>query len=461
VIPLLAILLGLTSSPGALLALLLIAPLLFAAALWAATRYSHRFMIGSVLLLTLIPIVGFPSHELLHPGVLSLIVIASTGFAGFLPRRRAHVTMIDVAALVVLAGCALSVAYGHQTQNNLEHVFFFWFCPYFAARSITGSGRRTTVLKAFAVAGAVAIPFGIIEITYGNLFLKAFPFGSAPQYGIGVSTQRLGITRTEGALGQPIPYAMFLSIAAVAAITLWMTRENRRSHRWLYIGLGIVAIQATALARTGWLVLAVIAGLVIALNFKTIFRYRNKRLLVLTAIGLAVILAVPKTNALILGSSGRESVKLEGSADYRSLLIHQALQPGYIDPYGTTQRQIGPLGSKSIDDEYINAAWTWGYLPLVGFALMFLAFVRGAWRQRRDIVALVVYTTCIATMVALVNVAFLTQQEVLIWLLWGCASGLTVRPARRKLEPVRYAVQLPAQQRWLATGTRSSEFVEL
>ena len=449
---LLVIPLGLASSRGSLLALLVIAPLLLVAALWAATKYSHRFMIGSVLMLTLIPIVGVTEHEIIHPGVLGPIVIAYAGLVGLLPRRRAHITMIDVAALVVFAGCALSVVYGHQTITNLEVVFFLWFCPYFAARSITGSGRRTTVLKAFALAGAVAIPFGLIELTYGNLFLKIFSFGSDPQYGLGVPTQRLGITRAEGALGQPIPYSMFLSIAAIAAITLWITRKNRRSHRWLYIGLGIVAIQATTLSRTGWLMLAVVAGLVIVLNFKTIFSYDNKRLIVLAIIGLVVIFAVPKTNALILGGSGTESTKIENSARYRSLLIQQALQPGYIDPYGTTEPQIGPGGAKSIDDEYIHAAWMWGYLPLVGFALMFLAFVRGAWRERRDIVALVIYATCIATMVALESVAFLTQQEVLIWLLWGCASGLTVRPARRKLKPVPYAVQLQAQRARLASS---------
>jgi hypothetical protein len=398
-------------------------------------------MIGSILILTLIPIVGFSSHEWYHPGVLGLTVIAFTGLVGLLPRRRAQLTMIDVAALVVLAGCILSVAYGHQTKADLDQVFFLWFCPYFAARSITGSGRRTAVLKAFAVAGAVAIPFGIIEITYGNLFLKVFPFGSEPQFKLGIPTIRLGIDRAEGALGQPIPYAIFLSIAAVAAITLWMTRDNRRNNRWLYIGLGIIAIQATTLARTGWLMLAVVAGVVIAFNFKTVFRYSNMRLIILIAVGLVVIFAVPKTNELILGSSGRESVNIEESAVYRSRLLHQAVQPGYIGPYGTTEPQIGPFGNKSIDDEYVHAAWTWGYLPLVGFALMFLAFVRAAWQQRRDIVALVIYATCIATMVALESVAFLTQQEVLIWLLWGCASGLTVRPLRKQFESVPHTAQ--------------------
>ena len=203
--------------------------------------------------------------------------------------------------------------------------------------------------------------------------------------------------------------------------------------------------------------LAVVAGLVIAVNFKTIFNYANRRLIVAGVLGLVVIFAFPKTNELILGSSGTESVKLESSADYRSRLISQALQPGYIDPYGTTKTQIGPLGHTSIDDEYIHAAWTWGYLPLVGFALMFLAFVRGLWQQRRDTVAVAVYATCIATMVALVDVAFLSQQEVLIWLLWGCASGLAVRPARRKSELVLYPVELHDQRPRIATSSERTQ----
>jgi hypothetical protein len=444
--PLLAIPLSLLSSKGPLAALLIVAPVLLVVLMWAIAKYTHRFMVGSVLLLTLIPIAGFPTHRELQPGVLSLIVVAYASLIGFLPRRRPQINMIDVAAFVVFAGCLLSFAYGHESTPNIEHVLFFWLCPYFAARSVTGSGHRSTVLKAFAIAGAVAIPFGLVELIHGNLFLKIFPYGSEPQHGLGVPTRRLGINRAEGALGQPIPYGMFLSIAAVAAITLWMTRENRSSNRWLYISLGIVAIQATTLSRTGWLMLAVVAGLVIAFNFKTIFNYNNRRFIALAVISLGIVLAVPKTNELILGSSGSESVKLEGSADYRSKLIQQALQPGYINPLGTTELQIGPLGSKSIDDEYVHAAWTWGYLPLVGFALMFLAFVRGAWRQRRDIVALTVYASCIATMAALVDVAFLTQQEVLVWLLWGCASGLAVTPARKQLDSDEYAVELYNQR---------------
>lgn len=391
-------------------------------------RYSQIFLIASVAILTVIPIVGFPSKEQLHPGVVGLIILAYAALIGLLPRRRLHFTLIDVAAFVVFVGCLLSYAYGHQTKTDFDHVLFLWFCPYFAARAITGSCGRKAVLKAFAVAGAIAIPFGIIEVAYGNLFLKIFPFGSEAEKGLGVAKERLGLTRAQGALGQPIPYAMFLAIAAVAALVLWTTREDRRSNRWLYIALGIVAIQAATLARTGWLMLAIVAGIVILSRLKMIFNRSNRYLIALVLVGTAIVLAVPQTNELLLGSSGQESLKLEASADYRSLLIKQALEPGYIKPYGTTESQIGPLGHKSIDDEYIHAAWTWGYLPLVGFALMFLAFTRGAWRKRRDIVALSVYATCIATMVALVDVAFLSQQEVLIWLLWGCASGLTVRP---------------------------------
>jgi hypothetical protein len=435
-----AIPLALTLSKSALYGVLLVILILFPFALWAATFYGTRFLIGSVVVLTLIPIFGLPEHTLIHPGVLGLMVIAFAGLIGLLPRRRFRLTMIDVGALIVLAGCALSVVYGHQTSTNLEIVFFLWFCPYFAGRAITGSGQHTAVLKAFAIAGVVAIPFGIIEIVHGNLFVKLFPYGSSVQYGLGVPNRRLGINRAEGALGQPIPYAMFLSIAAVAAITLWMTRENRRDHKWLYLGLAIVAVQATTLARTGWLMLAIVGGLLLVLNFKTLFSFGNRRLVFLAILGVGIVLAVPKTNELLLGSSGTESAKLEESARYRSRLLDKALEPGYINPLGTTEEEIGPLGVKSIDDEYVHAAWTWGYLLLLGFAIMFVAFGIATWRRRRDVLALSVYATCLATMVALESVAFLTQQEILLWLLWGCGSGLMVRP-RAQLQSVAYITQ--------------------
>ena len=454
--------LALTLSRGTLIALLILAPLTLAVVLWAATKYSHRFMIGSLLALTLIPIVGISEHEIIHPGVLGLVVIAYISLIGLLPARRATITMVDFAVLVILAGCVVSVVYGHQTKTDLEVVFLLWFCPYFAGRSITGSGLRTTVLKAFAIAGAVAIPFGLIEEIYGNVFLKVFPFGSQPSAGLGVPKQRLGIFRAQGALGQPIPYAMFLSIAAVAAITLWITRENRRDNRWLYTGLGVVAVQATTLARTGWLMLAIVAGLIAVLNHKLVFNGTNKRLVAFAALTIAVLFALPATNKLILGTSGQESAVLEESAHYRSRLIHQALQPGYINPYGTTETQIGPLGGKSIDDEYVDAAWTWGYLPLVGFALMLLAFMHGAWRQRGDPIALAVYSTCVATMVALESVAFLTQQEVLLWLLWGCASGMTVHPVRHQLKLTSNSSPQPGKRPLLAAdgeGTRPPALV--
>jgi hypothetical protein len=442
--PLHPISLALTLGKSTQYALFLLILVLFPFALWAATLHTTRFLIGSVIVLTLIPIFGLPEHSLIHPGVLGLMVIAFTGLIGLLPRRRLRLTLVDVGALIVLAGCSLSVVYGHQTTTNLEIVFFLWFCPYFAGRSIAGSGKGAAVLKAFALAGVVAIPFGIIEVIHGNLFIKIFSYGSSVEYGLGVPTRRLGINRAEGALGQPIPYAMFLSIAAVAAITLWMTRDNRPDNRWLYAGLGLVALQATALARTGWLMLAIVGGLIAALNSRVLFSRGNRRLVFLAIVGIGVVLAVPKTNALILGSSGTESAKLEESAHYRSRLLDKALEPGYINPYGTTEAEIGPLGVKSIDDEYVHAAWTWGYLPLLGFLILFIAFAVGAWRQRRDTLNLSVYATCIATMVALESVAFLTQQEILVWLLWGCASGLVVRP---KGESQRAPRTIPLQRR--------------
>jgi hypothetical protein len=420
--------------------------MLFVTALWAATTFTRRFLIAAVLVLTLMPIVGLPEHRIVHPGVIGLIAIAVAGLLGLLPRRQRRMTLIDLGALLVLAGCLLSYIYGHQTRTHVEIIFCLWFCPYFAARSVTGSGDRTAVLKAFAIAGAVAIPIGIVEVVYGNPFLKIFSFGAEAHYGIGVVSQRLGIDRAQGAFGQPIPYSMFLSIAAVCAVTLWMLRGQNRSNKWLFICLGIVAIQATALTRTGWLMLAITAGVVLVLNFRLVSSRIGRRLVIVAVISVGVILAIPKTNALILGTSGSQSVKLDESAAYRSRLIQQALRPGFIDPLGTREAQIGPFGSKSIDDEYVHAAWTWGYLPLCGFAVMLLAFVRGAWRHRKDTLRLSIYAVCIATMIALESVAFLTQQEVLIWLLWGYASGLTVLPRAEALAPsaARVAMRSPA-----------------
>ncbi|MGC2374278.1 MAG: hypothetical protein WA484_10425 [Solirubrobacteraceae bacterium] len=75
---------GLLSSQGSLIAVLLIAPF-FVPVLWIATHYTHRFMIGSVVILTLVPIVGVTEHRLLHPGVLGLIAIAFAASQGYCP----------------------------------------------------------------------------------------------------------------------------------------------------------------------------------------------------------------------------------------------------------------------------------------------------------------------------------------------------------------------------------------
>ena len=249
--------------------------------------------------------------------------------------------------------------------------------------------NRNSVLTAFAIAGAVAIPFAVVETTYRNVFLKVFTFGTDATAGIGVVTQRLGINRAQGALGQPIPYAMFLSIAALAAFTLWFTRVDRRTNRWLYVAIALVAVQATTLARTGWLMLGIVAGAVAILQSRNVFTYANRRLIVATVMALAIVIAVPQTNELIFGGSGsRESTALETSANYRSKLLHEALQPGFIKPFGSRAQQPTPGNVKSVDNEYIHAAWMWGYLPILGFAIIFLALIRGAWRGRADMLSL-------------------------------------------------------------------------
>ncbi len=390
---------------------------------------------ASIAALALLPMNGLPVYGFIHPAVVGSWLIVVVGFSRFALERPRFVTPVDCAVGVIFAGYLASAVLGVQPQKQFITTFVVWGGPFLAARMIVASSGPRGLLTGLAIAGAVALPFGVVELVADNPFFNLFPYGSDALAGIGVETERLGSVRTQGAFGQPIPYAMFLASAALSAGALWMSRrpDPLRSklftHRWLLLAVALVAMQATTLSRTGWLMLVVSAAVIVVVHARTIFSRKNAGVVVVVVAILATTLTVPSTRDLVLGNvnSPRQQLEIRRSGEYRAALRRKALEPGYVKPFGSSAVLTGPGGLRSIDNAYIVIAWKWGYLPIVGFLMLFGALAVQAVRARKSAEGLMLCALGISVLVALAGVAIFGQTQVLVWLVFGAAAGLRPR----------------------------------
>jgi hypothetical protein len=405
-----------------------IAVLVLGAGLAVGRRWPLLVLAGGIVLLSLIPnygLAGFPAR-LVSPGltVLWVVVVAS-----FFRRGAVGLTPVDYCAIAIFGGMILSRLAGAEATRYTITMLWMWVGPYLAGRYAGRAGRGRTVLYILVLAGLLALPFALIELTSGNVFIKAFPGGSSS--GIGEVERRFGRVRSEGALGQPIPYSMFLSTIALAAIGVWFSRPRRSSGLWLLLAAGVfVAVMTTALARTGWIVLAVGAAMLILLSFKALDTPRN-RLVLIAGVAIALVgLSLGPTRNLLFG--GGEASQLKSSNEYRKGLLTTALTPGTIKTFGEAPKPKGAI-APSIDNGYLLMALRWGYIPLIAMLLLIPAVLALAWRARGDLLSIVIYGIAVANLVALFGVALMTQSQIIVFFVIGLASGhgLWLRHAER------------------------------
>jgi len=154
-------------------------------------------------------------------------------------------------------------------------------------------------------------------------------------------------------------------------------------------------------------------------------------------VGLMIGGGAPKELELFpSSSSSAEGAAFQDSGAYREALLERALQPGVLHLWGNAVNRVTPAVSSTntaTDNAYIILADEWGLIPTfaliaIVFSLL-MAIVLARSRRAEEMVILPI--VAVTSLCALFFVAFITQQQVMIWLLVGAASAGGERVLRR------------------------------
>jgi hypothetical protein len=366
---------------------------------------------------------------------------------------RANYVDYAVGAFVLLM--AVSVSFSARAElTDLIHNMFMWAGPYLAARLLLARVEHPVkvVAVSFAAMTLVLAPLAVSEALLGgsNPFFN-LNFNSG-EFGIWASQiDRFGSVRAVTSFGHPIAFSMFLACSALLSIAMGISSAAAKA-RWLWYGSAVVAIgtMALALSRTGWVMLAV--G-VVALAIVTVRGTIRTHLLTLLAIvvGVVVVTSVvmPDELQVLPGFGHSQEANYQSSGLYREALLERALEPGVLGLWGNPTNKITPnvQYGTATDNAYIILADGWGLIPtfalfaVVGCLLVAVGASYGLPGEPISILPIVAF----ACLVAIFFVAFITQQQVMIWLAVGAggaaAERIGVLRRRRRLDQRRSSVR--------------------
>jgi hypothetical protein len=433
------------------LVVLLVGAVLALLAVGVALTRPERAFFGLVLVMVLIPTYA-------APGVGPILFIPAAGLswllAGVLAWRNAMqrgrlfgLTGLDF--LVVLFFILMFVSSQVSPQVELkvyENDVFAWLGPYLAARLLLADCERPAFLVAAAfAAGTVLIaPVALME-TLGikNPFFN-LQFNGAESAAFGNAVSRLGEVRAQASFGHPIALSMY--VAASALLSLGMAiyaKVPKERLLWLALAAIAIAVQLMTVSRTGYVML--VLG-VILLGLTTAMQAARQRLLALFGLVGVLFIAMQFTGALPeelqLFPSGKTAAtasaeEIEESGAYREKLLERALEPGVLGLWGNPYNKVSTsvaANSTATDNAYIILADSWGLIPTFSlFAIAAALLVAIALARKRDAYELVILPiVALMSLLALFFVAFITQQQVVIWLLVGASSAGSERVLRER-----------------------------
>lgn len=459
--------LGAILSAKPAVALLLVGAVLGALTVAVALTHPGYAFGVMVLAIALIPTYAAPGIGplLAMPGaVLAWAIAGLLAWRNAIQRGRVfHPTPLDLAAIGFFLLMYISLSFSEQvTKDDLINIVFAWGGPFLAARLLLqDTGRPTYVVAAsFAAATALLAPVAVLETLGGENPFLSLRFNSAEAAVWGDAASRLGTIRAEASFGHPIALSMFASVSALLSLgmAIYASRPKERLI-WLTLAAIAVGVQALTVSRTGWLILAFgIAFLAVT----TALRAARRRLAyVFAALGVAVIaLSVsgdaPKELQLIPSDSkGAEGAAFRDSGAYREALLERALEPGVLGLWGNPVNKVTPaVSAKNVatDNAYIILADEWGLIPTVALltiaTLLLVAIALSRRRRAGELVLLPI--AALTSFFALFFVAFITQQQNVIWLLVGAASVAAARSAAvQRSESPRTAQRFDAiPERW-------------
>jgi hypothetical protein len=414
---------------------------------------------GLVVLMALIPTYASPS---IGPLLFIPAAAASWVLSGALMWRNMidegvllRANYVDYAVTAFVGLMLVSVSFSARAElTDWIHNMFMWAGPYLAARLLLAKVEHPTkvVAVSFAAMTVVLAPIAASEALAGgsNPFFN-LNFNSG-EFGIWASQiDRFGAVRAVTSFGHPIAYSMFLACSALLSIAMGISSAETKP-RYTWYGLALIAIgtMALALSRTGWVMLAV--G-VVMLAVVTVRGTIRTRLLTLLAIVVGVVLVasvvMPNELQVLPGFGGSGEAKYKSSGLYREALLERALEPGVLGLWGNPTNQVTPnvQYGTATDNAYIILADGWGLIPtfaLFGVGVSLLVVLGAAYALPGEPIAIlpIIAFTCL---VAIFFVAFITQQQVMIWLMIGAAGAAAGRVTelrkRRRLDQRRSSVR--------------------
>lgn len=413
---------------------------------------------GLVVLMVLLPTYASPS---VGPILFIPAAAASWVLSGALMWRNMVIegalfrpNYVDYAVGAFILLMSVSVSFSAQVApTDLVHFMFMWAGPYLAARLLLAKVESPVkvVALSFAAMTMVLAPIAVSESLGGSNPFFNLNFNSG-EFSLWASQiDRFGSIRAVTSFGHPIAFSMFLATSALLAIAMGIASANAK-HRLGWYTLAVVAIgtMALALSRTGWVMLA--TGVVL-LAVVTVRGPVRKRLMALFAIVIGVILltavVMPQELEVLPGFGGGQEANYKTSGLYREKLLEKALEPGVLGLWGNETDQVTPnvQYGTATDNAYIILADTWGLIPtfaLFAVAISLLVVVGASYGLPGEQIAIlpIVAFTC---MVAIFFVAFITQQQVMIWLAIGAAGAaaeqVTARRKQRRLDQRRSRVR--------------------
>lgn len=397
---------------------------------------------GLVLLLGFAPVYSAPSIGPILPlpaSAAAWLLAGALFWRNLLDRGRLpKPTGIDYAVGAFVLLMFVSLWFSERgTKSDLIQMMFLWIGPYLAARLLLSEVANPVrvVALSFAVVAVVLTPIAVAESAGAESPFYALDLNSTESAIWGSQVERFGQVRAETSFGHPIAFSMFAAASVLLSLAMGVASSERGPRYAWYAAAAIAAAgQALALSRTGWLALVVGVLLFAAVCAKGPLRRQAGAVLgVLAVAGMLAMVLFP-TELQVLPGTGEEADPIfASSGEYRQALLERAFEPGVLGLWGNPVNMITPavgIGSAT-DNAYVVLADTWGLIPTSALLAVVVLLLATAWRAaaiqavgRPDAVLPIVAFT---SMISLLFVAFITQQQAMIWLLIGAAAVVAER----------------------------------
>jgi hypothetical protein len=436
---------------------LLIGAVLAAGAVSAAMSRPDRAFYGLVVVMVLIPTYASPSFGpiLFIPAAgLSWLLAGMLGWRNAM--RRGHffsLNALDLLVALFFVVMLISSQVSPQVETKVyENEVFTWLGPYLAARLLLQDCERPAmvVAVAFAIGTVLIAPVAILETLGAKNPFFNFQFNGAESAAFGNAVNRLGEVRAQASFGHPIALSMYVAASALLSLGMAIySSVSKQRLAWLALAALAVAVQVMTVSRTGYVML-VIGGILLALTAGE--RELRRRLSAIVGIVALIVVLLnvtasgPEELQLFPSNKAAATVGAEEVAEssaYREKLLERALEPGVLGLWGNSYNKVTngvSLSNTSVDNEYIILGDSWGLIPTFSlFAVAVALLISIALALRRKAFDLVILPiAAVAALCALFFVAFITQQQVMVWLLIGAASAANERVLRdRRLEKQR------------------------